>query len=131
MWDVSGASAALQEGFQPGRLLRRALRRVTLRMTPLILHLYLCRVWHLGELLGLAMGSGGSSAGLAGVRGCRRDPPPSPGRRRARLMLAQLDCRWDRAVLGSGHYISPWDISSLWLSKDAAGHAPLARWGWY
>lgn len=37
--------------------------------------------------------------------GCRRDPPLSPGRRRARLMLAQLDCRWDRAVLSSGHYI--------------------------
>lgn len=97
MWDVSGAGAALQEGFQPGfELLRRALRKVTLGMTPLILHLYLCRVWHPGELLGLAMGCGGSSVGGAG--GTLHSAQAGGG-------LDSCWHRWDRAVLSSGHYI--------------------------
>lgn len=99
MWDVSGAGAALQEGFQPGGLLGRCWRGVTLGMAPLIPHLNLYSALHLGELLGLAIVAGGRSMGLVGVWGCGRDPPPSPGKRRTRFVRAQLGCRQDRAAL--------------------------------
>lgn len=69
VWDVGRAGAVLQEGFQTGGLLGRGLRGVTLGMAPFVLHLYLYSALHPGELLGLAMGCGGSSVGLAGVGG--------------------------------------------------------------
>lgn len=100
MWDVNRAGVALQEGFQPNRLLRRHLRGVTLGMVGLIphLHLYLYSALHPRGAAWLSY-RGGGSVGLAGVQGCGRDPPPSPGRRRAGFVLAWLRCRWERAAL--------------------------------
>lgn len=48
MWDVSGTGAALQEGFQPGRLLRRGWKGVTLGMAPNIPYLHLYSASHPG-----------------------------------------------------------------------------------
>lgn len=106
VWDVSGAGAALREGFQPGRFLGKGLRGVTLGMAPLILDLHLCLYsdLHPGELLGLAVGWWwGSSVGLAGVWGCGMEAQAEGG--------PDL-CRHSWAVggtgqhCGSGHCIS-------------------------
>lgn len=56
VWDVSGTGAALQEGFQPGRMLGRGWKGVTLGMAPHIPHLYLYSASHPGALFDLAMG---------------------------------------------------------------------------
>lgn len=66
MWDVSGAGAALQEGFQPGRLLGRGWKGVTLGVAPHIPHLYLHSASHLQELPDLAVGWGAALWGCLG-----------------------------------------------------------------
>lgn len=98
MWDVSGTGAALQEGFQPGRMLGRGCKGVTLGMAPHIPHLYLYSASHPGALLDLAM-RWGELCGAAWNLGCGKECLPIPGRRRVGFVPAQLGCGWDRAML--------------------------------
>jgi len=88
--------------FQPGGLLGRGWRGVTLGMAPLILQLHLYSALHPWDMFGC--GVGGSSVGLAVVWGCGGDPPPSPGRICASTAGLQM---------GQGSAVSPGTASLL------------------
>lgn len=129
MWDVSGTGAALQEGFQPGGMLGRGWKGVTLGMAPHIPHLYLYSASHPGALFDLAMGWG-SSVGQPGIGVWER--LSAHPRQEEGWICASTAGLWvgqgNAVALGSA---SPWDSSSLWLPKGAACHASLSIRGRY
>lgn len=98
MWDVSGTSAELQEGFQPGRWLGRGWKGSPWKW-PRLSHSCICAVPHTwGSYLTWLWGEG-SSVGLPGIWGVGRTCLPIPGWGRAGFVPAQLGCGWDRATL--------------------------------